>query len=178
MRRWSIVLAAAFVLAPSATAACGNLNAYGRRIQAAREARFLQGARIVEGRWRSETDDDNNDGYRSGTILLMRGGHDTGRSIDASGHDEINCGFPLFPHDGDVGRFYLRREGGFWHIVHFIPSQEQHAIPRQESVPKARRRSATSPAPTRSLPVRNCSPPAMPAMTPTPPCSTSSAFAL
>lgn len=133
MRRWSILPAFAFALAPSVTAACGNLSASGRRMEVAREARFVHGARIVEGRWRGETDrDENDDGYRSGTILLMRGGRDIGRTIDASGHDEINCGFPHFPHDGEVGRFYLRREDGLWHVIHFVPGQGQRAMTAEE----------------------------------------------
>jgi hypothetical protein len=132
MRPWPILLALALALVPSVTAACGNLNAYGRRIQAAREAQVLRGARIVEGRWRGETDGEDNDyGYRSGTIALMRGGRETRRNIEAAGRDEINCGFPLFPHDGEMGRFYLRREHGYWHIIHFIPSEDQRAIPQQ-----------------------------------------------
>lgn len=133
--RWpAIALAFGVMLVPTAASACGNLNAYGRQLQAERQERYLDGTREIDGRWQLE--DQREDGYRAGSIHLRRGGHETGRTFHAYFGDELNCGFPIFPQDAEAGHFYLRRNGSdSWRIIHFESDETRAALAREETRP-------------------------------------------
>lgn len=134
MRRLAALLALGVMLVPTAATACGNLTALGRQREADREARYLEGARVVEGRWQLEREGE--DDFRAGSIHLRWGRHETGRSLHAYFGEELNCGFPLFPQDTAVGRFYLRRSGrDSWTIIHFEADPRQAAATLEETTP-------------------------------------------
>lgn len=117
-------------LAPHPAAACSALTPRGQQRQAEGQARFLEGYRTVDGRWQFESEEElaGGDLLGSGSIFVRWGRHETGRTMRAYYHVEINCGFPSSPGNGEMGRFYLHRVSrDSWRIVHFQPDPVQPA---------------------------------------------------
>jgi hypothetical protein len=102
-------------LSVEATSACSTLTPAGERKRQAERERFLanEADRTVRGTWRyvKEKTGDAEPWRGMGYVEVRRGKKVIKYHLWIS--DEINCGFPSYPEEGDVGLFYLKRDSDY-----------------------------------------------------------------